>query len=95
MANISVFVSDQNADRNQKVSVNENLHVGDFVQQLVAMQGLPETDESNLRLTYRLARSETNQILNESQSLREAGVTDGSSLMLLPEPTAGLIPHGL
>jgi hypothetical protein len=89
MAKIGVNIWDQNGDRKGEVTVEEDLQVSSFIRELIIAFGLPETDESNLRLTYRLGRLETRQILNEAQTLKEAGVTEGNDLMLLPEPTAG------
>lgn len=84
---IQVTLEDLHGSTYRRAKLAEGVAVARLIPALIASLNLPITDASGRAITYHLIHEDRN--LGENETLAEAGVATGDTLVIVPEMTAG------
>jgi len=90
MAQINVRIIDHTGSKSYDVELPDNVPVERLLETLITKLNLPTQAPSGEPQVYHLVdKTRGNVNINGKHTLREAGVTDGSTLRLVPEVVPG------
>lgn len=92
MSTIRMRVSDISGSRVNEVEAPDDVAVNRLLVVLIERLNLPLNSPDGQLMSYKLHHRRTGSQLLDSQTLAQAGVTDGDELRLQPEITAGVTP---
>lgn len=84
---VRVHIEDHTGNKSREARIAANAPMRQIIPALIASLGLPATDPSGRPVTYHLAHK--NRQLQADETLSQAGVQDGHTIILVPEMTAG------
>lgn len=88
MAEIKVILVDQYESKRELAEVPDNVEVKSMLPMILEQLQMPESDGGG-PLSYKVIHKESSQQLQDSVTLRDAGVVDGDTLRVVTEITAG------
>lgn len=86
---MDVTVVDATGNKSEEASVPGSVASGRIIAKLVGMLSLPAVGPDGQPLSYKFHHKQTGRQLGDSETLAEAGVSDGDVLRLVAEITAG------
>jgi uncharacterized ubiquitin-like protein YukD len=89
MANINVTVYDSTENKRVPVELPNDAPCNKIIAVLIQKLRLPTNGPDGAPLSYKFHHKNSGRQILDSQTLAEAGVTDGDILRLQPEITAG------
>lgn len=89
MATIRVNVESLTSGKKNSASIPDDMLVSRILPVLVKKLGLPATDETGRRVSYRLLHRESGNQLRDNDTLVSANVKDDHTLKILAEVIAG------
>lgn len=89
MADLKLTISDATGTKTQEVTVPADANVLRVVARVVQAMGLPVTGPDGQPLSYKFHHRASGRQLRDDDSLAASGVSDGDSLRLVAEITAG------
>jgi uncharacterized ubiquitin-like protein YukD len=89
MGMITVEVWDLTGNKRSTVELPDDAPVNRILVVLADKMNLPKNSPDGQLMSYKFHHKASGMQLLDSQTLREAGVTDGDVLRILPEITAG------
>ncbi|MDR3234113.1 MAG: EsaB/YukD family protein [Planctomycetaceae bacterium] len=95
MANITVQVMDATGTKKTEVELPDNAPVNRIIAVLLDKLQLPTNGPDGQPLSYKFHHKKSGKQLQDTQTLADAGVTQGDVLRLQPEITAGSSPFPL
>lgn len=84
---VRVFIEDHTGNKRREVRMAANASIRELVPALITALGMPATDPSGRPVVYHLAFD--NRQLQGEETMSSANITDGASVTLVPEMTAG------
>lgn len=91
MAKINVTVIDATGNKEQDITVPDNVSVKRILEKLLPAMRMPVTGPDGEPLSYKFHHKASGKQLTEEQTFAEAGVKEGDVLRLHPEITAGAV----
>ena len=92
MGMITVEVWDATGSKKQEVELPDDAPVNRVLVVLVDKMRLPRNSPDGQLMSYKFHHKATGMQILDTQTLSEAGVTDGDVLRIQPEITAGAAP---
>ena len=92
MGMITVEVWDATGSKKQEVELPDDAPVNRVLVVLVDKMRLPRNSPDGQLMSYKFHHKATGMQILDSQTLSEAGVTEGDVLRIQPEITAGAAP---
>jgi WXG100 protein secretion system (Wss), protein YukD len=89
MANIKVVISDATGIRNQEATVPDDAQVIRLIARLIELMDLPVSGPDGQPLSYKFHHRASGRQLKDTDTLVESGVSEGDTLRLVAEITAG------
>ena len=89
MATIDVVISDAIGSREQEASVPDDAPVIRLIAKLVELMDLPLTGPDGQPLSYKFHHKAGGRQLRDDETLAAAGVSNGDTLRIIAEITAG------
>jgi len=89
MGKVSVTVVDITGNKEQQVSLPDDIPVNRLIVKLAEKMELPVTGPNGSPISYKFIHKASGKQLTEEQTLEKAGVQEGDMLRLQPEITAG------
>lgn len=89
MDNLTLTISDATGTKTQEVTVPSDANVLRVVARVVQAMGLPVTGPDGQPLSYKFHHRASGRQLRDDDNLTGAGVSDGDTLRLVAEITAG------
>ncbi|MBT7304296.1 MAG: hypothetical protein HN849_32480 [Victivallales bacterium] len=84
---VRIFIEDHTGNKQREANVASDAPVRELIPALISAMQLPATDPSGRPVTYHLAFGDRQ--LQGDETLSSASITDGVSVTLVPEMTAG------
>ena len=89
MANVKVIITDATGIRSQDATVPDDAQAIRLIARLIELMDLPVVGPDGQPLSYKFHHKASGRQLRDSETLSEAGVTDGDTIRLVAEITAG------
>jgi len=89
MANVKVIITDATGIRSQDATVPDDAQAIRLIARLIELMDLPVVGPDGQPLSYKFHHRASGRQLRDSETLSEAGVTDGDTIRLVAEITAG------
>lgn len=86
---MNVIIMDATGTKQQEADVPDEAQVIRLIAKLVELMHLPLAGPDGQPLAYKFHHRNSGRQLREDQTLAEAGVSEGDTLRLVPEITAG------
>lgn len=89
MSTLNVVITDATGARRQDATIPSDAPSIRIVAKLVELLGLPLTAPDGQPMSYRFHHVQLSRQVRDEQTLAESGVSEGDTLRLVPEITAG------
>jgi uncharacterized ubiquitin-like protein YukD len=86
-ARVRVYLEDHTGNKRREARIAASTPVRELIPALISAMGLATTDPRGRPQTYHLAFNRAQ--LQQDDTLEAAGVTEGATLTMVPEMTAG------
>ncbi len=84
-------VVDATGNKTEEATVPDDAASGRIIARLIELMQLPTMGPDGQPLSYRFHHKQTGRQIQDNESLRDAGVSDGDTLRLVAEITAGYL----